>query len=91
MAIADETTLRIVLYEGAGAATLNATERGSTLPALMGQGYAVTCPAKGAVAPAAAVHGEVYSVAEFVPKPPTVQLDPVMSAMAKSVVASLLV
>ena len=39
MAIADETTLRIVLYEGAGAATLDAAERGSTLTALLGKGY----------------------------------------------------
>jgi len=52
MAIADETTLRIVLYEGAGAATLDAAERGSTLTALLGKGYAVTCTGKGAVAPA---------------------------------------
>ena len=52
MAIADETTLRIVLYEGAGATTLDATERGSTLTALLGKGYAVTCTGKGAVAPA---------------------------------------
>ncbi len=52
MAIADETTLRIVLYEGEGAATLDATERGSTLTALLGKGYAVTCTGKGAVAPA---------------------------------------
>jgi len=52
MAIADETTLRVVLYEGAGAATLDATERDSTLRALLGKGYAVTCTGKGAVAPA---------------------------------------
>ena len=52
MAIADETTLRIVLYEGEGAATLDAAERGSTLTALLGKGYAVTCTGKGAVAPA---------------------------------------
>jgi len=52
MAIADETTLRIVLYEGAGAATLDATERTSTLTALLGKGYAVTCAGSGAVAPA---------------------------------------
>ncbi len=52
MAIADETTLRIVLYEGAGAATLDAPARGSTLTALLGKGYAVTCTGKGAVAPA---------------------------------------
>ena len=52
MAIADETTLRIVLYEGAGAATLDAAERGSTLTALLGKGYAVTCAGSGAVAPA---------------------------------------
>ncbi len=52
MAIADETTLRIVLYEGEGAATLDATERGSTLAALLGKGYAITCAGEGAVAPA---------------------------------------
>jgi Pyruvate/2-oxoacid:ferredoxin oxidoreductase delta subunit len=52
MAIADETTLRIVLYEGEGAATLDAAERGSTLTALLEKGYAVTCTGKGAVAPA---------------------------------------
>jgi Pyruvate/2-oxoacid:ferredoxin oxidoreductase delta subunit len=52
MAIADETTLRIVLYEGAGAATLDAAERGSTLTALLRKGYAVTCAGSGAVAPA---------------------------------------
>ena len=52
MAIADETTLRIVLYEGEGAATLDAAERGSTLMALLEKGYAVTCAGAGAVAPA---------------------------------------
>jgi Pyruvate/2-oxoacid:ferredoxin oxidoreductase delta subunit len=52
MAIADETTLRIVLYEGAGAATLDAAERVSTLTTLLEKGYAVTCAGEGAVAPA---------------------------------------
>ena len=52
MAIADETTLRIVLYEGEGAATLDAAERVSTLTTLLEKGYAVTCAGEGAVAPA---------------------------------------
>ena len=52
MAIADETTLRIVLYEGEGAATLDASDRCATLTALLEKGYAVTCAGDGAVAPA---------------------------------------
>ena len=52
MAIADETTLRIVLYEGEGAAALDAGDRGATVTALLEQGYAVTCAGAGAVAPA---------------------------------------
>ena len=47
MAIADETTLRIVLYEGEGAATLAASDRCSTLTALLEKGYAVTCAGEG--------------------------------------------
>ena len=47
MAIADETTLRIVLYEGEGAATLAASERCTTLTALLEKGYAVTCAGEG--------------------------------------------
>ena len=35
MSIAEETTLRIILYEGDGAETLAAEERGSTLVALL--------------------------------------------------------
>ena len=50
MAIADETTLRIVLYEGEGAATLAASERCSTLTALLEKGYAVTCAGEGVAA-----------------------------------------
>lgn len=52
MAITDETTLRIVLYEGEGAASLDAGDRGATVTALLEQGYAVTCAGAGAVAPA---------------------------------------
>ena len=50
MAIADETTLRIVLYEGEGAASLEASDRTATVSALLEQGYAVTCAGEGAVA-----------------------------------------
>ena len=52
MAIADETTLRIVLYEGEGATALEAADRLATVTALLEQGYAVTCAGEGAVAPA---------------------------------------
>ena len=52
MAIADETTLRIVLYEGEDAASLEASDRTATVSALLEQGYAVTCAGEGAVAPA---------------------------------------
>ena len=52
MAIANETTLRIVLYEGEGAASLEASDRSATVGALLDQGYAVTCAGSGAVAPA---------------------------------------
>ncbi len=52
MAIADETTLRIVLYEGKGAVTLESSDRCATLTALLEKGYAVTCAGDGAVAPA---------------------------------------
>ena len=39
--------MRIVLYEGEGAATLAASERCSTLTALLEKGYAVTCAGEG--------------------------------------------
>lgn len=49
MAIAEETTLRIILYEGEGAEKLAADERSSTLLALLEKGYAVTCAGEGKV------------------------------------------
>ncbi|MDP6902836.1 MAG: ferredoxin family protein [Verrucomicrobiota bacterium] len=52
MAIAEETTLRIILYEGEGAETLATEERSSTLLALLKKGYAVTCAGNGEVSPA---------------------------------------
>jgi Pyruvate/2-oxoacid:ferredoxin oxidoreductase delta subunit len=52
MAIAEETTMRIVLYEGEGAVRLSAQERGAALLALLEKGYAVTCAGAGAVSPA---------------------------------------
>ena len=52
MAIAEETTLRIIIYEGDGAETLAAEERGSTLVALLEKGYTVTCTGDRAVSPA---------------------------------------
>jgi len=42
MALVDQSTLRIVLYEGDGAVALASEERYSVLSALLGQGYAVT-------------------------------------------------
>ena len=52
MAIAEETTMRIILYEGEGAVRLSAQERGAALLALLEKGYAVTCAGDGAVSPA---------------------------------------
>ena len=52
MAIADETTLRIVLYEGEGANALAEEERCTMLTALLEKGFAVTCAGNGTVAPA---------------------------------------
>jgi Pyruvate/2-oxoacid:ferredoxin oxidoreductase delta subunit len=53
MALANQTTLRIVLYEGNGATALATEERFSVMSALLAQGYAVTrAGADGAVAPA---------------------------------------
>ena len=42
MAIKDETTLRVVLYEGEGAAALEAEESYATMAALLERGHAVT-------------------------------------------------
>ena len=42
MALANQTTLRIVLYEGNGATALANEERFSVLSALLSQGYAIT-------------------------------------------------
>jgi Pyruvate/2-oxoacid:ferredoxin oxidoreductase delta subunit len=53
MAIKDQTTLRIVLYEGEGAQPLAAADRFSTMTALLEKGYAVTrTGGSGRVAPA---------------------------------------
>ncbi|MGV3754966.1 MAG: ferredoxin family protein [Verrucomicrobiota bacterium] len=53
MALIDQTTLRIVLYEGNGATALATEERFSVLSTLLGQGYAVTrAGSERAVAPA---------------------------------------
>ncbi len=53
MALANQTTLRIVLYEGNGATALATEERFSVMSALLAQGYAVTrAGADGTVAPA---------------------------------------
>ena len=52
MALRDQTTLRIVLYEGTGAEPLPASERCAALSALLEKGYAVTCVGgQGSVAP----------------------------------------
>ncbi len=52
MAIKDETTLRVVLHEGGGAATLEAPERFAAISALLERGHTVTRPvAGGQVAP----------------------------------------
>jgi Pyruvate/2-oxoacid:ferredoxin oxidoreductase delta subunit len=52
MAIAEEATLRVVLYEGEDAQALSAGERCASLTALLEKGYSVTCAGNGEVAPA---------------------------------------
>jgi Pyruvate/2-oxoacid:ferredoxin oxidoreductase delta subunit len=53
MSLRDQTTLRVVLYEGAGADPVPASERFAALSVLLEKGYAVTCVSgSGSVAPA---------------------------------------
>ena len=52
MAITEETTLRIVLYEGKNAEALSAEERCALLTVLLEKGYSVTCAGNGTVEPA---------------------------------------
>jgi Pyruvate/2-oxoacid:ferredoxin oxidoreductase delta subunit len=53
MSLKDQTTLRVVLYEGIGAQPLEASERFATLTGLLEKGFAVTRVAgEGRVAPA---------------------------------------
>src|SRR5437867_9075593 len=53
MSLQDQTTLRIVLYEGAGSQPLKATERYAAMTALLEKGFAVTrANGEGHVAPA---------------------------------------
>ncbi len=52
MAIKDQTTLRVVLYEGAGAQPLGAADRFAALTELLERGYTVTRTGTGTVAPA---------------------------------------
>jgi Pyruvate/2-oxoacid:ferredoxin oxidoreductase delta subunit len=53
MSLKDQTTLRIVLYEGAGAQPLEANDRFAALNALLESGYAVTCATGSGPVPAA--------------------------------------
>ena len=43
MSLRDQTTLRVVLYEGKGTRSLSAADRFVALEGLLGKGYAVTC------------------------------------------------
>jgi Pyruvate/2-oxoacid:ferredoxin oxidoreductase delta subunit len=53
MSLKDQSTLRVVLYEGEGAQALDANERFTALSALLERGYAVTrTTTQGSVAPA---------------------------------------
>ena len=53
MSLKDQSTLRVVLYEGDGAQALDAGERYAAMTALLERGYAVTrTTARGSVAPA---------------------------------------
>jgi hypothetical protein len=47
MAIRDETTVRVVLYEGEGASALEANDRFAAMSALLERGYAVTRSTQG--------------------------------------------
>jgi Pyruvate/2-oxoacid:ferredoxin oxidoreductase delta subunit len=47
MAIRDESTVRVVLYEGEGAAPLEASERFAAMSSLLERGYAVTTSRQG--------------------------------------------
>ena len=53
MSLKDQSTLRIVLYEGDGAGTIESDERYATVSALLEKGFAVTrTGGAGQVAPA---------------------------------------
>ena len=53
MSLKDQTTLRVILYEGEGAQALDANERFAALSALLERGYSIThTAAQGNVAPA---------------------------------------
>jgi len=52
MSLIDQTTLRIVFYEGPGSEPLPSSERHSSISALLERGYAVTRAGEGRVAPA---------------------------------------
>jgi Pyruvate/2-oxoacid:ferredoxin oxidoreductase delta subunit len=53
MSLKDQSTLRVVLYEGDGAQTLDPSERFAAMTALLERGYAVTrTTTRGSVAPA---------------------------------------
>src|SRR5688572_28254620 len=53
MSLKEQSTLRVVLYEGEGAESLGADERFAAMTALLDRGYAVTrTTTQGTVAPA---------------------------------------
>ena len=68
MALRDETTIRVVLYEGDGAAPLEPTDRFATMMTLLERGYAVTrTTLHGRVAPQE--RGALVVLGRFAAKP----------------------
>lgn len=72
MALNDQTTLRVVLYEGEGAEPLDAGGRFAALSSLLEKGYAVTC-ATGSGKVAAAHPGSMLVLGQFRAGPPSLE------------------
>jgi Pyruvate/2-oxoacid:ferredoxin oxidoreductase delta subunit len=69
VSLKEQTTLRIILYEGAGTAPSAATDRFAALTALLEKGFAITCTgANGEVTPAE--HNALLVLGNFAEKKP---------------------
>jgi Pyruvate/2-oxoacid:ferredoxin oxidoreductase delta subunit len=72
MSLLDQTTLRVVLYEGEGARPFDPGARLACLSALLEKGYAVTC-ATGTGAVAATHRGSLLVLGQFSDGPPAAE------------------